>query len=254
MKLPILKTTALAALLLLPTASRLAASGDPDPSPKPKVTKEKKIVVEVPDRQIVVGDDGVLVGGDFDFDFDFEPEDFADLRDLDDVPGFHGPWQGGGYIGVRPVSMTPELRTHFGAPKDAGVFVGKVENDSPAAKAGLQVGDILTAADGEKIESKGDLVRAVRRKSDGDTVKLDLIRDRSARSLSVTVAAREVDAEVRVGELGPRRFQFRRHAVPPVPPVPPVAPLPPGSPRLQKQIDDLEKRLDDLESRVPQKR
>ena len=41
-----------------------------------------------------------------------------------------------GYLGVQLVEMTPDLRTHFGAPADAGVFIGKVEKDSPAAKAG----------------------------------------------------------------------------------------------------------------------
>ncbi len=239
MRLSALKTALLATLLILPTASRVKASGDPDPEPKLK--EKKKIVVQVPDREIVVDDGGVFVWGE-----DDDSEIVADLRGLDDLPGFA--WvHGGGYIGVRPVSMTPELRAHFGAPKDAGVFVGKVEKDSPAAKAGLQVGDIVTAADGEKIESTRDLVRAVRRKKDGETVKLDLVRDRSAKTLSVTVAERE-DREMRVGELGPRKFKWRGHRM-----VPPVPPAPPVSPDLQDRLDDLEKRLDALESRVPQK-
>ena len=43
--------------------------------------------------------------------------------------------------------MTQELRAHYGAPKDAGVLVAGVESESPAAKAGIQVGDIVTRAD-----------------------------------------------------------------------------------------------------------
>lgn len=249
MRISSLKAALLATLLILPTASRVRASG-PEPDPKPK--EKKKIVIEMPEREILVDDDGVFVWGE-----DGGPEIMADLRDLDELPGFA--WNhGGGYIGVRPIQMTPELRTHFGAPKDAGVFVGKVEKDSPAAKAGLEVGDILTAADGEKIGSTRELVRAVRRKKEGETVKLDLVRNRASKTLTVTVAGRE-DGELRLGELGPghRKFKWRGHGmVPPVPPVPPVAPAPPappGSPDLQDRLDELEKRLDALEGRAPQK-
>src|SRR5580765_8248340 len=39
-------------------------------------------------------------------------------------------------LGISLVDITPELRSHFGAPKDAGVLVGSVEKDSPAARAG----------------------------------------------------------------------------------------------------------------------
>lgn len=246
MRISAIKAALLATLLILPTASRVHASG---PEPTPKSKEKKKIVIEMPEKEVRVDDDGVFVWGE-----DDGSEFMADLRGLDELPGFT--WShGGGYIGVRPVQMTPELRTHFGAPKDAGVFVGKVETDSPAAKAGLEVGDIVTAADGEKIGSTRDLVRAVRRKKDGEVVKIDLVRNRSARTLSVTIAERG-DEEVRVGELGPRKFKWRGHRmVPPVPPVPPVAPVPPspGTPGLQDRLDDLEKRLDALESRTPQK-
>lgn len=238
-----LKATLLAALLILPTASRVEAGGAPETTPKAK--EKKKIVVVSPEKEIVVDDDGVFVSGDDDF------ETFADLRDFEGLPGF-GWFEGGGYIGVRPVEMTPDLRTHFGAPREAGVFVGTVEKDSPAAKAGLQVADIVTTADGEKIGSTRDLVRAIRRKKEGETVKLEVLRDRAPKTLTVTVAERE-GGKVRVGDFGPgmRKFKFRHWPVPPVPPAPPVAPVPPGSPDLRERLDDLEKRLDALEGRTP---
>jgi membrane-associated protease RseP (regulator of RpoE activity) len=232
----------------------VAASGQSEPEPEPdpqaeagekKTKKEKRIVVQVPDQEIVVDDDGIFVSG------EDGPEMFADLGQLSDLPDFTL-FEGGGYIGVRPLEMTPELRAHFGAPKEAGVFVGTVEKDSPAAKAGLQVGDIVTSADGEKIERRRDLVRTIRRKNEGDTVQIEVVRDRSAKTFAVTVAERE-DGRVRMGEFGPRtrRFHMRHpNAVPPVPPVPPVAPVPPD---IQNQLDEFEKRLDALESRVPRK-
>ncbi len=238
-----LKAFLLAALLVLPTASRVKAGGGPETAPKAK-EKDKKIVVVSPESEVVVDDDGVFISG------DDEGEMFADLHDFENLPEF-GWFEGGGYIGVRPVEMTPDLRIHFGAPKEAGVFVGKVEKDSPAAKAGLQVADIVTTADGERIGSTRDLVRAIRRKKEGETVKLELLRDRTPKTLTVTVAERE--GKVRVGDFGPgmRKFKFRHWPVPPVPPAPPVAPVPPGSPDLQQRLDDLEKRLDALEGRTP---
>jgi membrane-associated protease RseP (regulator of RpoE activity) len=149
--------------------------------------------------------------------------------------------------------MTPELRQHFGAPKEAGVLISGVEKDGPAAKAGLKVGDIVTAVDGSQVDSVRDLVRSVRRKKDGDTVKVDVIRDRAPKSVTVTVASRK-DDEMRLGELPGkmRRFRFDHSApaVPPVPPVPPVAPMP-RSYDWQDRLDRLEQRLKELESRMP---
>ena len=259
-----LKALLLALLLIAPTASRVSASGQstptPDPQPQakaeptqPRVKEKKKIVVISPEKEIVVDDDGVFMSGE---GWD-DPEMFAGLGEMGELPEISW-FEGGGYIGIRPLEMTPELRTHFGAPQEAGVFVGTVEKDSPAAKAGLQVGDIVTSADGEKVERKKDLVRTIRRKKEGDTVKIELVRDRAAKTLTVTVAERE-DSRVRVGDFGPgmRRFHMRHPGgvlpVPPVPPAPPAAPVPPVPPAFQQRLNDLEQRLDALESRVPPK-
>lgn len=254
-----LKAFLLALLLVAPTASRVAASGNPSPTPdaqiqeKSKEKKHKKIVVEIP--EVTVDDDAIFLEG------EDGPEMLADLSELREI-GDLGElselewFQSGGYIGIRPLEMTPDLRAHFGAPKEAGVLVGTVEKDSPAARAGLQVGDIVTSADGEKVERRRDLVRAIRRKKEGDTVRIDVVRDRAAKTLTVTVAERE-DGRTRLGDFGPGMRKYHRWArpVPPVPPVPPVAPVPPAppQPKLQQRLDDLEKRLDALESRVPQK-
>jgi hypothetical protein len=246
-----LKIAALALLLVLPTASRLRASDDPatpPPAEKKHEKKQKRVVTESP-RQIVVDDDGVFLEGDGD-----DADMFADLRGLEELPGLlrmHG--FGGGYIGVQPIAMTEELREHFGAPKDAGILIGKVYADEPAAKAGLKVGDIVTAVDGAKIASTRDLVRAIRKKKEGDTVSVSILRDRAAKTLSVSIAERKGE-EMQLGDLGPEMKKYREFRV--HPPRPPRAPMPPpdfDSPELRQRMDDLERRLHDLESRVPRK-
>jgi membrane-associated protease RseP (regulator of RpoE activity) len=154
----------------------------------------------------------------------------------------------GGYIGVRLIEMTPELREHFGVSKDVGVMVGGVEPDSPAANAGVRVGDILTAVDGDPIDSARDLSRAVRRKKAGDKVTLDLLRDRAKRQLNVTVADRPA-REIRVGEFGPmdkHAWAFRDWEKPLIAPLEDLG-------RLQERLDELEKRLKDLEKKLPSK-
>lgn len=98
---------------------------------------------------------------------------------------------GRGYLGVQVMGLTPELRVHFGAPEDAGVLVAKVEEGSPAAAAGLQVGDVLTAVDGKPIVGPHNLALAIREKKAGESVNVDFLRDASALNASVAVEERD---------------------------------------------------------------
>jgi membrane-associated protease RseP (regulator of RpoE activity) len=258
MRNPAVPLALLVPLLLLSAASRLSATGEPGP------TEKKKTVVIGPEKRIVVDGDRVIVWDDADPDV-VAPEVIADLPDFDDqdfprVVRFHG-HRAGGCLGVRSIEMTPDLRQHFGAPRDAGVMVGSLEADGPAARAGIQVGDILTAVDGEQVGSTRELSRSVRRHKAGDAVKVDLLRDRAKKTLTVTVKEIEAkDHEMRIGEFGhwPHGFAWRDWddagpAIAPVPPVPPVPPVAPDGPRgsLQNRMDVLEQRMREIEGRLP---
>ncbi len=96
-----------------------------------------------------------------------------------------------GFLGVELTPLTRELREHFGVPGDAGVMIGRVVEDSAAAQAGLQVGDIVTHIDGEEITSAGDLGRAVRQKEGGETVTVELWRDDGLQTFAVTLGEQE---------------------------------------------------------------
>src|SRR5262249_17849594 len=155
-----------------------------------------------------------------------------------------------GYLGVRLLEMTPELREHFGAPRDAGVLVASVEADSPAQKAGIQVGDIITKAGGETIEMARDLARSARGMESGEILQVQGSRNRSSREMSVTVQERE-SREIDLGELGReigrdfgRDFgqEFGRHAW--------VFRTPENAERFQQRMDELEKRMKELEKRL----
>jgi membrane-associated protease RseP (regulator of RpoE activity) len=93
-------------------------------------------------------------------------------------------------IGVSTMQLTKQLADYFGIADGKGVLVTAVTDDSPAAKAGLKAGDVITAIDGEKIERSGDLSRTVNKKKDGD-VTLTVVRNKNQRTINVTPKAAE---------------------------------------------------------------
>ena len=97
----------------------------------------------------------------------------------------------GTFLGVEMTRLTPELRTHFGVPEDRGVLVARVVDDSPAARAGIRTGDILTAVDGRAVDSTGNLVEAISTRGEGDRVRVEVWRDGHPLELDATLAKRE---------------------------------------------------------------
>ena len=69
-----------------------------------------------------------------------------------------------------------------------------VANGSGAEKAGIQVGDIITAFDGQAVESASDLMLDVRSKNPGDTVTVTVNRDGQSQDLQVTLGSDENSA------------------------------------------------------------
>jgi membrane-associated protease RseP (regulator of RpoE activity) len=88
-------------------------------------------------------------------------------------------------IGVSTMQLTGQLAEYFGIGDGKGVLVTSVSDDSPAAKAGLKAGDVITAIDGEKVDGAGDLARGINKKKDGD-VTLTVIRNKNQRTVTVT--------------------------------------------------------------------
>jgi serine protease Do len=68
------------------------------------------------------------------------------------------------------------------------VLVSAVEADSPAARAGIRAGDVLTAVDGRAVRTPADVTASVRAASRGATREIRLVRDRKEMSGKVTIA------------------------------------------------------------------
>ena len=109
------------------------------------------------------------------------------------------------YIGVQLITLTPELRRHFGVPEDRGVMVSKVLEDTPAARAGVEVGDVLVTADGSAIDTAGDVTRVLGSKEPGEEVQIDFWRDGERRGLAVAFEERQGA----VLDLGPQQVSPR---------------------------------------------
>ncbi len=87
--------------------------------------------------------------------------------------------------GVSAYPLTQEVREEFELPRRAtGVVVSGVENRTPAAVAGIQVGDIITAMNGKNVGSLADFYREIAVES-GETVSFTVLRDGETESLEV---------------------------------------------------------------------
>jgi serine protease Do len=108
-------------------------------------------------------------------------KDFPKIKDGDG--NFTFAWGSNRRIGVSSEPLTKQLAEYFGVTE--GILITSVNENSPAAKAGLKAGDVITAVDGEKVDSPGDVSRVINKKQDGP-VTLTIVRDRATLTVTVT--------------------------------------------------------------------
>ena len=95
------------------------------------------------------------------------------------------------YIGVTVSDVSSESQS-YGLPQ--GAAVRSVTENGPAAEAGLQENDIITAVNGETITSSNDLVKLVKASAAGDTLELTVYRQGQTTTLTLTVGEQKTDA------------------------------------------------------------
>jgi serine protease Do len=125
------------------------------------------------------------------------PQAFAfrvpQMPNIPDVPGFE--WNGGMLAGGKPrlgidaEDLTGQLGSYFGAPEGEGILVRNVNSDSPAEKAGVKAGDVITSFNGDRIRSAGELREKLAGVEAGKTVKLGVLRNKSNVTLTVELPA-----------------------------------------------------------------
>ncbi|MDD2160701.1 DegQ family serine endoprotease [Pseudomonas sp. MIL19] len=108
-----------------------------------------------------------------------------------------------GWLGVVIQEVNKDLAESFGLDKPAGALVAQVLEDGPAAKGGLQVGDVILSLDGKPIIMSADLPHLVGALKPGARAELDVVRDGARKKLKVTIGALPEDGETLAGNAAP---------------------------------------------------
>lgn len=115
----------------------------------------------------------------------------------------HGYVSGKAYMGISVQTVSSEVARYYNMVE--GAYVYTVDSSSCAAKAGLQMGDIITAIDGKEIKTSSDLVSAKKKYKAGDTAKLTVYRGGKYLELSITFDEDKNKAAENAAESGSRQ-------------------------------------------------
>ncbi|HEV7416992.1 MAG TPA: Do family serine endopeptidase, partial [Tianweitania sediminis] len=90
-----------------------------------------------------------------------------------------------GWLGVQIQPVSPEIAESLGLKDARGAIVASAQSDSPAAEAGIEEGDVITAVDGQSVSSPRELARVIGSDRPGTAVEIDLWRNGKAEQITV---------------------------------------------------------------------
>ena len=99
-----------------------------------------------------------------------------------------------GWLGVKIQTVTEDIAETLGVPDNAGALVSAVTPNSPAAKAGLETGDVIMKFDGKEVTTMRGLPKIVAQTTIGKAVDVEVLRKGERKTLSVSVGLLEEDA------------------------------------------------------------
>ncbi len=114
-----------------------------------------------------------------------------------------------GWLGVMVQKITPELAKSFGLSQSEGALVGDVIPDGPAAKGGVKRGDVIVMFDGQQVKDMEDLPKIVAATRPNSVVDVEVIRDGSRMTLSVSIELLEDSQETVVAKADPLGLQVQ---------------------------------------------
>ena len=100
-----------------------------------------------------------------------------------------------GRIGISMLEVPRDAVEQFGLKERRGALVAQVPKDGPAAKAGIEPGDVITEVNGKPIANREELTRIITSTKPGTTVPVTLVRDKKQVTLNVTVEKLDLEAE-----------------------------------------------------------
>jgi len=150
---------------------------------------------------IISGNTGGNVGIGFAIPIDIAKGILKDLRERGAVTR--------GWLGVMIQKITPDLAKSFGLSQSEGALVGDVIPDSPAAKGGVKHGDVIVMFDGQQVKDMEDLPKIVAATRPNSVVDVEVIRDGSRMTLSVSIELLEDSQETVVAKADPLGLQVQ---------------------------------------------
>jgi serine protease Do len=100
-----------------------------------------------------------------------------------------------GWIGVQIQSVTPDIADSMGLKQATGALVSEPQKDSPAAKAGVASGDVITSVNDQPVKDARDLARQIGTMSPGVTVKLGMLHQGADKTVTLTLGTLPAEKE-----------------------------------------------------------
>jgi serine protease Do len=196
-------------LIALPSVSKSMQDATPSvqeavppaaPAPPPNVRTHVRVMQTPQGGVVVSGPDGE---GDGNVAFAFEDE-------------------GGSWLGVETQEVTAEKAKELKLRAERGVVIGKVLEDSPAAKAGLKDGDVITEINGQRVEGTVQFRRMIHETPAGRTLQLTISRDGRSQTINTTLGKMQESRKHWMTGMNamPQAFQFEMPEVTPMPGMP----------------------------------
>ena len=109
-----------------------------------------------------------------------------------------------GWLGVQVQPVTADIADSLGMKQARGAMVDNPQDGSPAAKAGIEAGDVITAVNGESVKDSRDLARNISMMAPGSSVKLDILRKGETKTLTVALGEMPNDRQANADDMSPK--------------------------------------------------
>src|SRR5882672_6868403 len=105
-----------------------------------------------------------------------------------------------GWLGVQVQPVTADIADSLGLKQARGAMVDNPQDGSPAAKAGIDAGDVITAVNGTEVKDSRDLARTISMMAPGTSVKLDVLHEGASKTMTLTLGEMPNDHQANAGE------------------------------------------------------